>query len=123
MSTAKEGGTVANNNEGARDAVFVESEEMPEGTDTCGGYDFNNGLDYKAMFNSMLTHGFQVIQQPTTPCFAAIDSSATKQHAGAFLAGHQLWRGRSRDQQYGVPTLSPLGVTATCSTNNVTVLR
>ena len=58
--SVKEGGAVANDASGARDAVFVESEEMPEGTETCGGYDFNQGLDYKAMFNSMLTHGFQV---------------------------------------------------------------
>jgi len=53
------GGAVAENAEGARDAVFVKSEEMEAGTATCRGYDFNNGVDYRKLMGKMSTHGFQ----------------------------------------------------------------
>merc|ERR1712159_295583 len=43
----------------AAEAVLVESVEMPEGTPIIKGYDFNQGVDHHAMFNSFLHHGFQ----------------------------------------------------------------
>ena len=56
------GGAVAENAEGARDAVFVASTTELEdaGTATVKGYDFNNGVDYHKLMGSMSTHGFQV---------------------------------------------------------------
>lgn len=43
----------------ANAAVLVESEDMPEGSQICSGYDFNAGVDYDALFGSLATHGFQ----------------------------------------------------------------
>jgi len=43
----------------ARDAVFVQSQEMPEGASIVKGYDFNNGVDYHALLASYATSGFQ----------------------------------------------------------------
>ena len=40
-------------------AVLVESVEMPEGSPVCGGYDFNKGVNYDMLFQSLRTHGFQ----------------------------------------------------------------
>ena len=40
-------------------AVLVESEEMPEGSQVVGGYDFNKGVNYDKLFGSFATHGFQ----------------------------------------------------------------
>ena len=44
----------------ANDAVLVGSEEMPPGSVTIEGYDFNNGVDYHAMFKSFFRTGYQV---------------------------------------------------------------
>ena len=44
---------------GANDAVLVGSEEMPPGSVTIEGYDFNNGVDYHAMFKSFFRTGYQ----------------------------------------------------------------
>eukprot|EP00750_Incisomonas_marina_P028082 INCI638.1.p1 GENE.INCI638.1~~INCI638.1.p1 ORF type:complete len:441 (-),score=100.69 INCI638.1:728-2050(-) len=43
----------------ANAAVLVESEDMPEGSQICSGYDFNAGVNYDALFGSLATHGFQ----------------------------------------------------------------
>lgn len=43
----------------ANDAVLVGSEEMPPGSVTIEGYDFNNGVDYHAMFKSFFRTGYQ----------------------------------------------------------------
>jgi len=43
----------------ARDAVFVQSQQMPEGTPTVQGYDFNSGVDYHALLTSYAHSGFQ----------------------------------------------------------------
>jgi len=43
----------------ATEAVLVKSEDMPEGTPECKGFDFNKGLDYDALFKSFIHHGFQ----------------------------------------------------------------
>lgn len=39
--------------------VLMKSEEMPEGTPTVLGYDFNSGIDYHKLFQSFLHSGFQ----------------------------------------------------------------
>ena len=43
----------------ALDAVLLKSVEMPEGTPTVKGYDFEGALDLQALLDSMLTSGFQ----------------------------------------------------------------
>lgn len=43
----------------ASGAVLVKSVKMPEGTKTIKGYDFDQGLDYKALLDSYATTGFQ----------------------------------------------------------------
>ena len=43
----------------AQTAVLGESEEMPEGSVPCVGYDFNKGPDLNALLESMMTSGFQ----------------------------------------------------------------
>lgn len=43
----------------SKDAVLVQSEELPEGTPTVQGYDFNNGIDYHSLFQSYKHSGFQ----------------------------------------------------------------
>lgn len=40
-------------------AVLKPSEELPEGSLTVRGYDFDCGLDYRALLQSYLTTGFQ----------------------------------------------------------------
>ena len=46
----------------ALDAVLLKSVEMPEGTPTVKGYDFEGALDLQALLDSMLTSGFQATQ-------------------------------------------------------------
>ncbi|GFS27314.1 deoxyhypusine synthase-like [Elysia marginata] len=43
----------------AADAILVKSEEMPEGSVKVKGYDFNEGVDYKKLFQSYSQSGFQ----------------------------------------------------------------
>lgn len=43
----------------ANDAVLSSSEEMPEGSETCSGYDFNNGVDFSRLLDSYYFTGFQ----------------------------------------------------------------
>lgn len=43
----------------ARDAVLMESSPLPEDMPQIKGYDFNQGLDHKALLQSFLTTGFQ----------------------------------------------------------------
>ncbi|ORY04593.1 Deoxyhypusine synthase [Basidiobolus meristosporus CBS 931.73] len=43
----------------AAQAVLVKSTQMPEGTLTTKGYDFNEGLDYSKLLDSYLRTGFQ----------------------------------------------------------------
>ncbi|RUS69171.1 hypothetical protein EGW08_023065 [Elysia chlorotica] len=43
----------------ATDAILVKSEEMPEGSVEVKGYDFNEGVDYKKLFESYSRTGFQ----------------------------------------------------------------
>lgn len=43
----------------ATDAVMVQSESMPVGTETVQGYDFNKGIDYHALLQSYTRSGFQ----------------------------------------------------------------
>ncbi|CAK8673214.1 deoxyhypusine synthase-like [Clavelina lepadiformis] len=43
----------------AVNAVLVKSENMPEGSLTVSGYDFNKGIDYHEILNSYRTSGFQ----------------------------------------------------------------
>lgn len=59
-TTGTDGARAGETTKDPRDAVFVESEELPSETPTVHGYDFNNGVDYKNMFESFLHHGFQV---------------------------------------------------------------
>lgn len=40
-------------------AVLVQSEQMPENSEICKGYDFNNGIDYHKLFASYRCSGFQ----------------------------------------------------------------
>lgn len=42
-----------------RDIVFIESQHMPVNAPVVQGYDFNNGIDYNKLFNSMKYTGFQ----------------------------------------------------------------
>ena len=44
---------------GAQEAVLVKSEDMPEGSVTVQGYDFNQGVDYHALLQSFTRCGFQ----------------------------------------------------------------
>ena len=46
----------------ALDAVLLKSVDMPEGTPTVRGYDFEGALDLQAMLDTMLTSGFQATQ-------------------------------------------------------------
>jgi deoxyhypusine synthase len=46
----------------ALDAVLLKSVDMPEGTPTVKGYDFEGTLDLQALLDSMLTSGFQATQ-------------------------------------------------------------
>ena len=46
----------------ALDAVLLKSVEMPAGTPTVRGYDFEGPLDLQKMLDSMLTSGFQATQ-------------------------------------------------------------
>lgn len=41
------------------EAVLVPSEEMPAGSVTVCGYDFNQGIDYRKLLQSYRTTGFQ----------------------------------------------------------------
>lgn len=43
----------------ARDAVLMESSPLPEDMPQIVGYDFNQGVDHKALLQSFLTTGFQ----------------------------------------------------------------
>ena len=43
----------------AVDAVFASSEGVELKTAVVKGYDFNNGIDYHAMFKAFATTGFQ----------------------------------------------------------------
>ncbi|CAL1534284.1 unnamed protein product [Lymnaea stagnalis] len=43
----------------AADAVLVQSEQMPEGSEVVRGYDFNEGVDYHNVFKSLSRTGFQ----------------------------------------------------------------
>ena len=43
----------------ATEAILVKSEEMPEGSVEVKGYDFNQGVDYKKLFESYSRSGFQ----------------------------------------------------------------
>ena len=43
----------------AADAILLKSEEMPEGSIEVKGYDFNEGVDYKRMFDTYSKCGFQ----------------------------------------------------------------
>lgn len=43
----------------AQEAVLVQSEELPRDTPTVHGYDFNQGVDYDALFKSLKSTGFQ----------------------------------------------------------------
>lgn len=43
----------------ATDAVMVQSEEMPEGSEEVVGYDFNKGIDHHALLQSYKYSGFQ----------------------------------------------------------------
>ncbi|XP_013393091.1 deoxyhypusine synthase [Lingula anatina] len=43
----------------AVDSVLLKSEEMPEGSETVQGYDFNNGVDYHQLLKMYTTSGFQ----------------------------------------------------------------
>ena len=45
----------------ATDAVLVKSENMPEGSETVRGYDFNNGVDYHKLLKSYTRSGFQAM--------------------------------------------------------------
>ena len=44
----------------AGENIYQSSEEMPEGRETCKGYDFNKGIDYHQILNSYRFSGFQV---------------------------------------------------------------
>ena len=46
----------------ALDAVLLKSVDMPEGTPTVRGYDFEGALDLQAMLDTMLTSGFKATQ-------------------------------------------------------------
>ena len=52
----------------ANAAVLVESEDMPEGSQICSGYDFNAGVNYDALFGSLATHGFQATNLGMPAC-------------------------------------------------------
>jgi deoxyhypusine synthase len=43
----------------AAEVVLVKSVEMPEGSMEVKGYDFNHGIDYDKIFESMMSSGFQ----------------------------------------------------------------
>lgn len=43
----------------ARDAVLKESAALPEDVPRIQGYDFNQGVDHRALLHSYLTTGFQ----------------------------------------------------------------
>ena len=43
----------------AVEAVLKASEQMPEGSETVKGYDFNKGLDYGALLATYKFSGFQ----------------------------------------------------------------
>ncbi|GFO05977.1 deoxyhypusine synthase-like [Plakobranchus ocellatus] len=43
----------------AADAAFVKSEPMPEGSKEVKGYDFNDGVNYKKLFESYACSGLQ----------------------------------------------------------------
>ncbi|XP_074654285.1 deoxyhypusine synthase-like [Tubulanus polymorphus] len=43
----------------ATEAVMVQSEQMPEGSETVYGYDFNKGLDYHKLLQTYKYSGFQ----------------------------------------------------------------
>ena len=45
----------------ATDAVLLKSENMPEGSETVRGYDFNNGVDYHQLLKSYTRSGFQAM--------------------------------------------------------------
>lgn len=48
--------------EKASEAVLVKSEDLPAGTPIVQGYDFNQGVNYDALFTSFKTMGFQGTQ-------------------------------------------------------------
>lgn len=48
--------------DGALDAVLLKSVEMPEGTPTVRGYDFEGPLDLQKMLDCMMTSGYQATQ-------------------------------------------------------------
>lgn len=43
----------------ARDAVLKESDALPDDMPQIRGYDFNQGVDHRALLHSYLTTGFQ----------------------------------------------------------------
>ena len=51
-----------NEAQSALDAVLLKSVEMPAGTPTVQGYDFEGDLDLQKLLDSMLTSGFQATQ-------------------------------------------------------------
>ncbi|KAK6468879.1 deoxyhypusine synthase [Huso huso] len=65
----------------AVEAVLKRSSSLPEGTPQVKGYDFNQGVDHRALLQSYLTTGFQ-----------ATTAAGDQQHGE---------RGGSRDQQHG----------------------
>lgn len=52
----------------AKDAVFCESKNLPDGTPSIRGYDWNSGINYHELFKSYKTTGFQA-----TNLAAAVD--------------------------------------------------
>lgn len=43
----------------AKDSVLQESEPLPEDTPQVSGYDWNQGVNYEALFKTYRTSGFQ----------------------------------------------------------------
>jgi hypothetical protein len=74
----------------ALSGVLVVSEEVPTGTPVVRGYDFNQGVDYEALFKSYLATGIQA-----TNLARAIDEVRTMLR----------WRGERVDAATGVVTV------------------
>ena len=45
----------------AKQAILVQSSDMPEGSVTVEGYDFNKGIDYEQLLGSFARTGFQAL--------------------------------------------------------------
>jgi len=72
VAAAKEAKGAGANMALANAAVLVESVEMPEDAPICGGYDFNSGVDYNKLFDSLATHGFQATNLGTDRMFLRV---------------------------------------------------